>query len=208
MLLNLKGHHNEMKKARIKKELKEWGIFAAVLLTLYFTGLHTEVAAFAQRMVLATGVANPKIERVVDGAEQIQYNFSLTDINGKEVAFSSLQNKVIFVNLWATWCAPCIAEMPGISSLYERYRTNEEIAIIMINVESEKDKVRKFIDKKGYEFPVYFTNQSGLPKSFQSNSIPTTLVIDKTGMITYKKAGMANYDADSFKDYLYKLSSQ
>ena len=196
-----------MKKARLKKELKEWGIFAIVLLTLYFTGLHTDVAAFAQRIVLATGIANPKIERTIEGPQDIAYSFSLTDLNGEQVEFSSFENKVVFVNMWATWCAPCIAEMPSIASLQESLAENDNIAFVMINVEQEHNKARKFMAKKGYEFPVYFSNQSGLPKAFHSNGIPTTLVIDTTGKIAYKKVGMANYDAESFQTFLTDLAN-
>ena len=65
-----------MTSKKIKKEIRDWAIFATVLLTLYLTGLHTDVAAFAQRMVLATGIANPDTEVAMDKTKAL-YRFAI-----------------------------------------------------------------------------------------------------------------------------------
>jgi len=194
-----------MSKQFIKKQLKEWGVFVAIILTLYFTGLHTDVAAFAQRVVLATGVANPNIPDNDDIKEKASYNFSLEGLDGENLDFRSLKGKTVFINLWATWCAPCIAEMPSIHNLYETYADNEDLVFVMIALENDKQKVKKFIDKKEYKFPVYFPINSQIPKVYKSQSIPTTFVLDSKGYIDYKKIGMANYNSGSFNRYMEKL---
>jgi len=191
-----------MASKKIKKEIRDWTIFAGVLLTLYLTGLHTDVAAFAQRLVLATGIANPNTE-VIDAKEKADYNFTLDKFEGGILDFEDLKGKVVFINFWATWCAPCVAEMPSIQKLYDTYKDNQEIVFIIINVEgSQEKKVAKFLNKKDYTFPIFFPNATQIPKVYKSNSIPTTFVINKEGFISYKKVGMANYGADSFVKFI------
>jgi thiol:disulfide interchange protein len=109
-----------MASKKVKKEIRDWAIFAGVLLTLYLTGLHTDVAAFAQRMVLATGIANPDTE-IEKEQTKAAYDFTLNQLDGDILNFEDLKGKVVFINFWATWCAPCIAEMPSIDSLYKIY---------------------------------------------------------------------------------------
>ena len=197
-----------MASKKIKKEIRDWSIFAAILLLLYFTGLHTDVAAFAQRIVLATGVANPKVELNQEKKDVAAYNFTLDGLDGTVLNFEEQRGKVIFLNFWATWCAPCIAEMPGIQSLYDSYEGNPNVVFAMINVENKASKAKKFISKKDYTFPVYLPNSSLIPKVYSSNSIPATYVIDKDGYIVYRKIGMANYDSDKFKRFIDNLSKE
>ncbi|MCF6361176.1 MAG: TlpA family protein disulfide reductase [Cyclobacteriaceae bacterium] len=193
-----------MSSSRIKKEVKEWGIFAIILLTLYFTGLHTEVAAFAQRAVLATGIANPNTAPI-DDKEKAAYDFTLTGMDGSTLDFETLRGKVIFINMWATWCAPCIAEMPSIQKLYNNYKDNPDVVFAMVSFDRDPLKAEKFVIKKGFDMPIYFPNETQIPKVYESRGIPTTYVINKEGYITYKKIGMASYDSKSFAKMMDEL---
>ncbi len=186
-----------MASSKIKKEVKEWGIFAIILLTLYFTGLHTEVAAFAQRAVLATGIANPDTTPLED-KEKAVYDFTLTGIDGSTLDFETLKGKVIFINMWATWCPPCIAEMPSIQEMYNVFKDKPDVVFAMISFDKDPKKAEKFVNKKGFNMPIYFPNETQIPKVYESRGIPTTYVIDKEGYIAYKKVGMASYDSKSF----------
>ena len=192
---------NKMTKSKIKKEVKEWGIFAIILLTLYLTGLHTEVAALAQRAVLATGIANPDTEPLIE-KEKAAYNFTLTGLDGSTLDFETLKGKVIFINMWATWCPPCIAEMPSIQKMYDKYKSNPDVVFAMISFDKDPKKAESFLIKKDFNMPVYFPNATQIPKVYESRGIPTTFVIDKEGYVAYKVVGMANYDSDSFSEFL------
>jgi len=194
-----------MASKKVKKEIRDWAIFAGVLLTLYLTGLHTDVAAFAQRMVLATGIANPNTE-VASEKTKAAYDFTLDQLEGETLNFEDLRGKVVFINFWATWCAPCVAEMPSIDGLYEIYKDNPDVVFVMINVENKEDKVKKFLKKKKFSFPIYFPNASRIPKVYESKGIPATFVLDKEGFIAYKKIGMASYDADNFVNFIARLA--
>lgn len=191
----------------IKKEIREWGVFIAIIGVLYFTGLYTEVAAFAQRVVLTSGLITPntEIEDTIKG--KLDYNFKLIDFEGNIIPMDNFKNKVIFINEWATWCAPCIAEMPSIQNLYNEIGDNENIVFVMLSMEENKKKIEKFINKKGFTFPVYGV-ASELPDVLKSSSIPTTFVVSKSGEIISKKVGMAKYDTEKFKAFLLEEASK
>lgn len=193
-----------MAKFKLKKELKEWGVFLAIILTLYFTGLHTEVAAFAQRMVLATGIANPDTDPI-EYKEKAAFDFTLTAMDGSRLDFETVKGKVVFINMWATWCAPCVGEMPTIQALYDTYKDKPDMVFALISFDKDPKKAKKFIQKKGYTLPVYFPNETQIPKVYESKGIPTTFVIDKEGYIAYKKVGIANYESESFAEFMDKL---
>lgn len=193
-----------MKKKYLLKEFKEFGIIAVILGILYLTGLHTDVAAFTQRVILQTGIITPDIELPEDDIETLDYNLALTSIDGTEAHLSDFKGKVIFMNIWATWCAPCIAEMPGIQSLYEDIE-NDDIVFVMLSMDDSREKAVKFIDKKGYTFPVYVP-ASRVSDMLRAPSIPTTLVVNKEGKVVSKKVGMAKYNTKKFKRFLQDLS--
>ncbi len=89
-----------MTTGKLKKELRSWAVFVGILLTLYFTGLHTDVAAFAQRIVLATGIANPKTDKPISKTKAT-YDFTLDKLEGGTLDFETMRGKVVFINFWA-----------------------------------------------------------------------------------------------------------
>jgi thiol-disulfide isomerase/thioredoxin len=189
-----------MAKKSTKREFIEWTILIVVVSTLYFTGYHTDVIGFIQRAALSTGLFKAQTE--FETTKQASYDFILTDINGNQVAFDSFREKTVFINFWATWCPPCIAEMPDINDLY--LKTNKNVSFVMISVDEDREKAKKFMERKGYDFPIYFL-ASGLPSVYETHSIPTTYVIAPNGTIAAKRHGMAQYDSDEFRSFLMAL---
>ena len=188
----------------IRKIFKEWGATVGIILFLYFTGLYTDVAALAQRAILSTGLITA--DTALDNPEYADLDFSLQTLEGEPLSLSDYQGKVIFLNFWATWCPPCIAEMPGIQKLYEDV-DKEKIIFVMVSMDKTGEKAQQFINKKGYTFPV-FTPLSQIPEGFRSTSIPSTFVVSAEGKIVSKRVGMANYDTKSFKKFLNKEASK
>ena len=180
---------------RLKKELKEWGIFLGVLGLLYFSGLHTEVAGFVQRMVLSTGLIQAESIQIGD-QKNASYDFLLEDQNGNKISLEQLKGKTIFLNFWATWCPPCIAEMPDIHDLYLKIK-DEQVAFVLIAQDEDFETAKKFIQKKGYTFPIYRA-LSARPIEYAGRSIPSTFVISRQGKIIAKHTGMAKYDTEEF----------
>jgi len=202
------------------KQIPGWVVTLAFFGVLYATGLHTEALGQVQRLLLATGIRNADVPEslqnpdaaalatanAVTGSEMAGAGFRMTDLDGKTLNFESLKGKVIFLNIWATWCPPCIAEMPNIQSLYNKVGS-DKIAFVMLSVdEGGQQKVKKFIDKKGYTFPVYMP-ASAFPEEFYSQSIPTTFIINKEGKIIARQEGMADYNTQQVRDFLQKLAN-
>ncbi|MFD2516138.1 TlpA family protein disulfide reductase [Pontibacter locisalis] len=197
------------------KDIPGWAVMLGVFGILYLTGLHTEAIGQVQRLLLATGIKNadvpetlqnPDATAVVDAAvvantEMAGAGFKMVDLQGKQVAFESLKGKVVFLNIWATWCPPCIAEMPNIQKLYDKVGS-DKIAFVMLSVDEDgMKKVKKYIDKKGYSFPVYLP-ASQFPQEFYSNAIPTTFIISPEGKIVAKQEGMADYNTPEVVEFL------
>lgn len=127
-------------------------------------------------------------ERLADPPNAVP--FELKTIEGNNVSFSGLKGKIIVINLWGTWCAPCVRELPELQQLYKRYENDKEVAIITMDVEDELETVKKFIADKKYEFPVLMADSyKENMKFFGAITFPTTLFIGKRGKIEYLKIG-------------------
>lgn len=193
---------------KLKKNLIEFGLIGAVFTGLFVTGLHTEVLGFLQRGILATGLMDPKTEEkaelaVATSATNVTMNFDMVNSKGEKVNLEEFRGKVVFLNFWATWCPPCIAEMPGINNLYEEMK-NENIEFIMLSFDREFEKAKHFREKKGYDFEIY-RPAGPVPAVYSSNSLPTTYVIDAKGNLALTHLGMGNFDTRDFKDFLKEL---
>ncbi|RNI28129.1 TlpA family protein disulfide reductase [Rufibacter immobilis] len=199
------------------RSIPGWAYTVALVGVLYLTGLHTEVIGQVQRLLLATGLKEAEVSAPVtavssdsESAASTSFKragtgFEMVRLDGTPVNFESLHGKVIFLNVWATWCPPCVAEMPNIQSLYEKVGS-EKIAFVMLSVdEGGLAKVQKYIQKKGYTFPVYLL-ASAMPQEFESASIPTTFIISPAGKIMHTQVGLAQYDTEEVRNYLLNLA--
>lgn len=189
------------KKRTVKREIIEWAIFLGILGSLFGTGLHTPVFGFFQGLILKTGIMQPSIE--AEEKKAASYNFVLVDEQGERKPFEDYKNKVVFINFWATWCPPCIAEMPDINDLYEEVNS-EDIRFVLISLDNDFQKAKNFIEKKGFDFPIYQLG-SALPQVYESQAIPTTFVVSPGGEIVVRKSGMAKYNTKKFKKFLSDL---
>jgi len=181
--------------------LVEWVVIFSIFGFIYLMGWHTEVIGRLQQGLLWTGLIQADTELTEGERAVIDYNMPLITFSGQPANLEDFKGKVIFLNFWATWCPPCIAEMPGIQSVYEEYSGNNEIAFLMISLDEDINNARQFLEDRDYTFTGYRLN--GIrPELFRSEIIPTTYVINKEGVLVAKKEGMANYDTSRFKNFL------
>lgn len=197
-----------------RKSLIQYGLIAVVAITLYATGLHTEVIGFVQRGLLSTGILNPNVEKITEARTRetesgvlsnftkADLNFQIIDKDGNITSLEEMQGKVIFMNLWATWCAPCIAEMPSINKLHEEM--GDEVAFVILSLDDDFEKAKAFDKRKGYNLPI-FSLASNMPAMYDSSTIPTTYIIDAKGNLVLTHSGMADYNSDKFKKFLRSL---
>lgn len=188
-----------------KKEIRGWAIMLGLLAVLYFTGWITPVMGGLQSLVLATGIFKPDIE-ATPSVPNFDYDGLFTSVNGELVNLNSYKGKTLFINLWATWCPPCRAEMPHIEELYKKVKGEGNLEFLMIALDKDFEKSKKYIGQKDFSFPVFHASH-GLNASLQSQSIPTTLVIDPSGKIVFYHEGMSNFNTREFEDFLIETAN-
>ena len=195
------------KKKSLKRNLIEWGVIIGIFGILFATGLHTEVIGRLQQVILWTGLRQPDISIPEREQTQANYNMLLSDFDGNTVALSRYKGDVIFINFWASWCPPCVAEMPSIQNLYNSVADNERIKFALISLDENPEDAQQFIERRGFDMPVYFL-ASGVPDSFYSQTVPTTFVVSPDGDIVAQKKGLAKYNTKRFRNFLLSLAEQ
>jgi thiol-disulfide isomerase/thioredoxin len=130
-------------------------------------------------------------------------NWEITSLNGKKLSFSDCKGKVIFLNFWATWCVPCLKEMPDIEKLYQDLK-EEDVVFLLISQE-EENTVRSFLKKHPFNLPLYLTAKKP-PEIFKIRKLPMTYLLDRQGGIAFRVTGMANWADSAYGDFLRKLT--
>lgn len=183
--------------------IKPFLLVIIIVAVLQTTGQLGTVASFAQSAVLKTGVMNAAAEADED-EEEFDFNFTAYSLDGKLLSKNDLKNKVVFLNMWATWCGPCRAEMPTIQNLHDGIKNNNIVFVMLAidRVDPER-KVKDYITKSYYTFPVYILKGEP-PVQMRVPTIPTTFIISKEGKLLRKEVGMKNYDTEKFKNFLLK----
>ena len=162
------------------------------------------------RQVISTGLLNAKIEdkniekSSFENTATISESFSVKDENGQLINISELKDKVVFINFWASWCPPCRAEFPSIQKFYEKYKENDGVVFLIINLDDDPKAGKRYLEKEKFTIPFLVPN-GNIPTQYFSGSLPTTVVLDKTGKIRMHHAGMADYSKDSFYEEINQL---
>ncbi len=113
--------------------------------------------------------------------------FEIKGLDDTVLSSEEFKDKILIVSFFSTWCPPCRKELPHLNEVYHQYLEDDDVKIIVVSTDSDKFLVPPFIEKYGYDFPVYYAD--GLNKEFGVKGIPTLFVIGKDGMIRYKKVG-------------------
>ena len=121
--------------------------------------------------------------------------FSLRNLKGNMEGVDDYLGKVIVVNFWATWCVPCVKEMPSFESLYRRYRS-QGLTLLAVSLDKgDSTKVQEFADKYKLSFPILLDTEGVAEKLYPSFSIPFTYVIDKQGRVVARVDGAKNWES-------------
>jgi len=185
---------------KISKEQISNGIWLLAIALILFTPVGFHLRVWVTKFISASA----DVVSVEEQETLADYHWRLVDVEGKHTDFKSFEGKVVVVNIWATWCPPCVAELPSFAELYEDYKDEVVFAFV---ANDDKDKVEQFTEKKGYRLPIYF-QVSSIPKELMSKSIPATYIISKSGKIVVDEKGAANWNSDKTRTLVDQLISE
>lgn len=176
-------------------------IWVVVILLLLFTPVGTSFKVWVSRLI----AMSPTLEHKED-YQSLQYGqWKIYDQNGQEFNLEQLQNKVVIINFWATWCPPCIAEKPSFQALYDDYKDK---VVFLFLTDEDPEVVAKFQSKHNYDLPVYYTANAAPPAVLYSQTLPASFVIDKNSNVVVKKFRAADWNSAKFRVALDSLIHQ
>lgn len=142
-------------------------------------------------------------------ASKFQGDWKLISLkDGQPFSLASLRGKVLIVNLWATWCPPCVAELPTFQRLYDKLKDDPNYAFAFISMEDTKTPVENFIQRTQYTFPVYIKAEAPPPLFDPHEGIPKTIFIAKDGRIAKADSGYAEWDQPWVIEELQRLAAE
>ena len=175
-------------------------ILVVVILALLIPGIRKPLQIFANKVF----AFSPSVTSVEDRKTIADYNWVLEKNNRDRTEFSQFEGKVVLVNFWATWCPPCIAEMPSFQELYKDYK--DEVVFLFVSSEDHQT-VRGFLDRKNYSLPAY-RPLNNAPDPLNGKVLPTTFLIGKNGEIAINKVGAADWNSEAVRSTIDNLLAE
>jgi thiol-disulfide isomerase/thioredoxin len=140
-------------------------------------------------------------------SQPAEYNWKLVDLEDRPVSFSRFKGKPVFLNVWATWCPPCVREMPSIAELATDPRLEGKgVEFVCISVDETSAAVRQFL--RGKDWSMTFLRAESTPPVFSTTGIPATFLIAPDGRIAASEVGSANWHEPHVIEFLEKLAAR
>lgn len=164
-------------------------------------------------LVAVRDIAPPQRTVTVGGAEaaaktaQIAPNFTMSTVDGRRINLTDFQGKVVLVNIWATWCPPCVREIPRLQRTFEAYR-DQGFVLIGMNTTFQDDqaKVAKFVADQGITYPVALDTEGVGARDYAGRLMPTSYLINRSGKIVSVQVG--EVDEAKLKEQIAALLKQ
>jgi thiol-disulfide isomerase/thioredoxin len=173
------------------------------LMALSQTGNTPRLQALLKKLAASS---NPEVAEIADEYRQMQervaalkskpMDLKFTAVDGTTVDVSKLRGKVVLVDFWATWCGPCVEEVPEIVDIYQKYHA-KGFEVVGISLDQDKDTMLAFTKEHGMTWPQYFDGEgwdNKISKSFGIGAIPAMWLLDKKGMLSATDDAMNGSD--------------
>jgi peroxiredoxin len=133
-------------------------------------------------------------------------DFTLPSLGGQEVSMAKLRGKVVVLNVWATWCEPCRAEMPSMETLYEDFKSNKNFVLLAVSQDERgREAVAPYIEKNGYHFTVLLDPKNIVSSAYGASGVPETFVIGRDGRIVAHHLGAFDWSRPDVREALKEL---
>jgi len=188
--------------------------YVSLFVVLFIGGLlvffeHFNESPFSIQDISATPPIENKFDQEKSHPGFIAPKFTLRNLKGNLDSLDNYKGQVVILNFWATWCAPCLVEMPSFEALYRRYRS-QGLTVLAISIDKgNESKVQKFVEERGLSFPVLLDEKGEAERLYPSVTIPFTYVIGQQGRIVTRVDGAKNWQSeDTFEavEFLLKKS--
>jgi len=183
-----------------KKQIKNI-LFVVVLALLLIPQTRQPIQVFLNKGLayFSPSIIDVEAQKHIDN-----YTWQLSTLKGEPYNFEAAKGNVVLINFWATWCPPCVAELPSMQDLYVDYK--DRVVFLFVTNEGF-ETVAKFLNNKNYNLPVY-NPVTEYPVFFNLKSIPRTFLIDKNGAVIIDKTGAANWNSDLVRTTINDLLKQ
>jgi peroxiredoxin len=133
--------------------------------------------------------------------------FSLQSVRGGSVSLAQFKGDVVMINFWASWCGPCRQEMPLLDSIYKQYR-DMGFTLLGVNVEPDAGSADAWLKKTPVSYPILFDPKSQVSQLYQVQAMPTTVIIDRQGIVRYVHSGYLPGDENQYMNSIRSLIVQ
>jgi thiol-disulfide isomerase/thioredoxin len=128
----------------------------------------------------------------------------LKDLEGREHALEAYRGKVVLVNFWATWCAPCLEEMPSIERLRQSL-AGRPFAVLAVNLAEPDERVRAFLAKVPVGFPVLMDREAAAARAWKARMLPATFIVGADGRVRYSYVGELDWSREPVRKQIADL---
>ena len=181
------------------KSVGRVAVMAIIFYSLMFFGV-----SYAHDIKSAVQDAGQYFPSPVVSLGDADYNWNLKTLDGKDFSLQSARGKVVLINIWATWCPPCVQEMPSFQKLYNQFKNK---IIFVFASDEDPETLNKFLTMHGYRLPIYIYKQ--LPGAYETDGVPTTFIISSDGKIIHRElGGPLNWNTQKTVDFLRSLNNK
>ncbi|MDA8132161.1 MAG: TlpA disulfide reductase family protein [Elusimicrobia bacterium] len=149
---------------------------------------------------LAGAAPAAETKQAEPGVGQKAPEFRAVTLDGRKIDLAQLKGKVLLINFFATWCPPCMAEMPRLEEeIWQRYKADKRFVLLAVGREHGAAELKKFLGEKRFTLPLVPDPKRGIYSKFAASGIPRNYLIDGSGRIVFKSMGYEKSDFDSLK---------